>query len=194
MEVQAYNRQFQAILDQHKGEAGKMVGLNWYPAGGSTSASGGAGTMTLNAPRKKVANLTPADLTSQAMQGNTDAIAKLLSDQQNQANAANQARYDKLLEMANTYGAQALGANQNAYGQMAGGFQGQANVLTQQNQRLAQQQLGQGQQSLLSRGLGNSTVANTMQAGVARNQMQNQQGIAPSSPSSSRPCAIDAAQ
>jgi hypothetical protein len=69
-----------------------------------------------------------------------------LAGLQETANAANEARYQKLMELAQQFGV----------------------TQQRQNQQLTQQQLAGGTQGLISRGLGNSTVLDTMQQGILR--------------------------
>lgn len=72
------------------------------------------------------------------------AIIKLLQGQTDAANQANEGRYNQLLGNAANFGKTAL----------------------QQNQASTQQQLAAGQQSLVNRGLGNSTVVDTTRRGI----------------------------
>lgn len=86
---------------------------------------------------------------------NLQSIADKLTGQFAQANQANEARYNKLLGLAQQYG----------------------QTQRRQNQQLTQQQQASAQQSLTNRGLGNSTIVDSVQQGVARAGQDRQMDI-----------------
>lgn len=84
-----------------------------------------------------------------APQANTGLLGQIggqLKSQQDAANAANEARYQKLLGLSEQFG------------------------MTQRrnNNELTQRELASGQSSLISRGLGNSTVVDSVRQGILR--------------------------
>lgn len=89
--------------------------------------------------------------------GGVDSMAALqaMQDAQSQANSANEARYQQVLGLADQYGT----------------------TQKQGIRRQAANAAGGAQQSLISRGLGSSTVVDTMQAGIQRNKQQALAGV-----------------
>lgn len=83
--------------------------------------------------------------------GGAESVIKQLQAKQDEANAANEARYQQLLELAQRFGQSMLA----------------------DNAMLTQQQMASAGSNLASRGLGNSTIVNAIQGGIQRQgQMQ----------------------
>jgi hypothetical protein len=87
--------------------------------------------------------------------GGDAGMAKTLQDQWKKAQKANQERFQKMLDLASQFGASQTAAAQDAH----------------------RQQLGMMNNSLVSRGLGNSTVRQGVQMTADKNLQQSLQGI-----------------
>lgn len=128
------------------------------------SYSGG----TFNVPTNYQAPATTIPNPSSGITG----IIGGLQTSQNQANKANALRYNQGLgtiqqgaNQANTYGQ----AGQNSIQQAIGNTSAIGQSELQQEQLQRQQGLGGAMQSAVSRGLGNTTILNSLQSGVNRN-------------------------
>lgn len=132
------------------GDLGSLSGGASANTPASSGSSGGArsgGGSSGGLQPYTVTKTHPSDAGAQA--------ASDLTKLQDKANAENEARYQQLLALANQFGTTA----------------------TQQNTDLTNNQLGSTQQSLISRGLGNTTIQDSMLAGVRRRGQQAQNAI-----------------
>lgn len=137
--MDAYNAQQSDVAEAARlaGRKGTISGTIFYP-------SDGLGP--LNGKQQQEAAKLKQQGSAGASGGLLGQIGGQLKSQQDAANAANEARYQKLLGLSEQFG------------------------MTQRrkNNELTQRELASGQSSLISRGLGNSTVVDSVRQGILR--------------------------
>lgn len=100
-------------------------------------------------------------------------IMKRLQDEQNAANLANDTRYNHALSSQAT----AHASQQNLYNNAYNDVQNVGNVARQRIQKNYMNASGAGRQSLISRGLGNTTIMDSVLRGYADDAELQQQGV-----------------
>lgn len=118
-----------------------------------------------------------SDINSLGTNTSTMTPAQQLQYQQDQAQLANEQRYEQLLQMTNSQAAGTSSALDTNLSQLEGlSGSGLASALGRE-QLLAQNQAGAATQNAVGRGLGNTTILDSMQRGVANDSALRTQGL-----------------
>lgn len=155
------------------------LGASFAPPVGSTSVANGV------APGQDT-ELTNSLGRSQQLQSDINSLgtntanmtpAQQLQYQQDQAQLANEQRYQELLQMTNSQAAGTTSALNTNLAQLEGLSGAGLSSALGREQLLAQNQAGAATQNAVGRGLGNTTILDSMQRGVTNDSALRTQGL-----------------